>query len=97
MRGRANVHGRTAAIRVVTFRVSAEERTALEADATAAGVSVGALARLRTLGACACSMSTSRVATGTGGGASVESRRVGPAPRLGAPECPDEPSPAVTP
>lgn len=65
MRGRANLHGRTVAIPVVTFRVSAEERLALEAAATGEGLSVNALARLRTLGACACSMSTTRAGQGT--------------------------------
>jgi hypothetical protein len=61
-RGRANVSGRTAAVPVVTFRVSVAERAALQAAATAAGVSVNELARRRSLGLALCSMS----ATSTG-------------------------------
>jgi hypothetical protein len=58
-RGRANLHGRTAAVPVVTFRVSAADRAQLQAAATAAGVSVNELARRRSLGLALCSMSTS--------------------------------------
>ena len=48
-RGRINLHGRTKAVPVVTFRVSADERSGLEADAAAAGCAVNELARRRAL------------------------------------------------
>jgi hypothetical protein len=48
-RGRLGRLGRTAAVKVVTFRVSQEERERLESEALSAGVRPNELARRRTL------------------------------------------------
>jgi hypothetical protein len=49
-RGRIGRFGRTRGIRLVVFRVSADERRRLEAAAAAVGASVNELSRRRALG-----------------------------------------------